>query len=739
MADDRTPIDVPAVAPSGVPSRRRWVVRLAAGVGVVGAFAAVYFLWFASPSPPDKPPLPDLATLNDDPDDPLAVHNPGFVGPHACAPCHAARAAQFQKTAHARACRRPEDGPMPPGFEPGRGHYVSGQPGLRFEMTRENGSFYQTAIEETPTGERRSKARIDLVYGANKADEVFFTWRDDRLYELMAVWLHPSNQWANQLYNRYGSGGFAREGTTRCLECHNTWFHHVPGTPNQYKPESFILGATCERCHGPGKEHVEFHRAHPDAGTAHAVVHPGRLSRERLMEVCTQCHGNMTKPRTRACTYRPGEILEEYVRTAVTKHPEEDHVANQVKYLRQSKCFQKSEMTCVTCHDPHRPHEKADAAHAHKSCQQCHTPDACTDRPNLPAAVRDNCVGCHMRQDVWMNVHFHTPTDSYTPPIRRYQHRIAKDPIGRSEVLLAWHRTQSGPTSRREADRLMDELSKHWFGEVESRRRDYRFMAAIGAAREVLQLDPPPPIRDRATALLKDTIAIQSKIDADLIEALHAASEQRTTEAIEILKRILTVKPNMAIAHAKIGTLYATIGERTKSEEHLEVVARHDPDNAAGLSMLGWLAYLEGRHQQAIEYYRRAEPIEPYDAKLNYHWGLALLRLGRWDETAERFRKALAIDPVHAGAAHGLAHVLRQQRKPAEAVRYAWRAAKATDFQDPDVLVTLADAYSESGRALEAAAAAIKAMEIDDARAGQTRLPFDVRLRLQDMRTRAGY
>ena len=122
---------------------------------------------------------------------------------------------------------------------------------------------------------------------------------------------------------------------------------------------------------------------------------------------------------------------------------------------------------------------------------KCHQPEACTDRPNLPVAVRDNCVACHMRQDVWINVHFHTADDHFVPPIRRFQHKIAVDPVARFEVLLAWQRKQSGEDHRREADRFAAELGEHWLKKSDACRRDYRFLAAVGAAREALRLDLP--------------------------------------------------------------------------------------------------------------------------------------------------------------------------------------------------------------------------------------------------------
>ena len=523
---------------------RRWLGGLLGAVAILALAGGAIEYYYRTR---ELLPLPDITLLeeDDEPDAPAIPRNPGYLGPQACAPCHARRVAEFLSTPHARACRRPQDHPMPEGFAPGKGRFTSSDRALRFEMTRSGNEFFQSVERAIPNGEPAAKTRIDLAYGANKADEVFFTWKDDHIFELISVWLHPLQRWAHTSYDHHGSGSFARETTPRCLECHNTWIAHVPGTTNEYQPDAAVLGVSCERCHGPGREHVAFHQEHPGEKLGRAVIQPAQLSRDRRIEVCTQCHsnavkprgpgfsnpvgsppggrpnGNSVKPRGPAFSYRPGEPLDDTYRTAVderatiqsdgkivvvTRHPEDDHVANQIKYLQESKCFQKSELTCVTCHDPHRPHDKTDPATDRKACLQCHRPEACTDRPKLPAAVRDDCIGCHMPQRVWMNVHFHTEDDRFVPPIRRFQHRIAVDRIARSEVLLGEMRSTPAGAKTEAAGRLTAELVEHWLGESEKRQRDYRFLAAIGAAREALRLDPPPELRAKATAALRTAI-----------------------------------------------------------------------------------------------------------------------------------------------------------------------------------------------------------------------------------------
>jgi tetratricopeptide (TPR) repeat protein len=448
------------------------------------------------------------------------------------------------------------------------------------------------------------------------------------------------------------------------------------------------------------------------------------------MDVCAQCHSNAMKPRSPPLRYRPGEKLETYFRTSANKHREEDHVADQVKYLRLSKCYQKSDsMTCITCHNPHRP---TDAVEVRRACLKCHQPKDCAEQTRVPAAVRGDCVGCHMPRFTRIQVFFHTEDDQYVPAIRPRQHWITVYPRARQEVLLAWHRTQSDAISKEQAARLSKVLVEQWLREAALLRRDHRYLAAIGALREALSVDPTPAVREK----LQEVVAIQAKLDADWFTVLHQIDEHRSAEPMELLRKMLEVKPDLAKAHGKLGTLYAAAGKNEAAQEHLGAVAPYDPDDAYGYTMLGWLAYLQGRADDAVDAYRRADEIEPFNAKINYHWGLALAQLARWAEASECFRRVVAIDPNHAGGCQGLGDALRRQGRAAEGVRFARRAAKLTHEENADVLLSLAEAYADAGRYGEADDAAVQALSA--AKTGDPNQAALIRARREEFRARAG-
>jgi tetratricopeptide (TPR) repeat protein len=661
-------------------------------------------------------------------DDEPVVLNPGYVGPAACAECHADRVAECRTTNHYRTFRTPDPAVMPAGFEPGKGNYASQIPGLRFEMSRSGEDFFQTAIHSTPAGQERSTARIDLVLGAGgKADEVYLTWREGRLFELPVVWLFTFDCWGCSRVSSYNSGNFMRESTLRCLECHNTWFAHVPGTLNEYRPDSFLMGVTCESCHGPCRDHVAYHRAHPDADQGEKVVRPARLSRQQQIEVCTQCHGNALKHRGPAFSHRPGVPLEtDYKTLRGPRYIEDDHVANQIKYLEQSRCFQNSDvMTCTTCHNPHR--QETAVASGREACRQCHQRSDCGDQDRLPAAVRDDCTGCHMPPYIKINVNFETADDNYVPPIRRCDHRIAVHPRARQEVLLNWYRGQSDEFSRGEAERLTKSLASQWLADAETCRHDYRVLGAVAALREAYRIDPAPATRER----IREAVAAVNEIDAGFDEAVHAMQERDYATAVERLEQLLNLKPDLAKAHGRLGTAYATIGNQQPAIEHLQAVEKFDPDNPYGAAMLGWLAYLRDDAQQAVTALEHADAIEPYSAQINYHWGLALIKLEEWDDAIARFEQVVTIDPRHAGGWQGLSVALRRRGRLEEALGAARRAVRLTHSENADILLSLVDACADAGRRADAAQAAEKALEAAQARSPE--LVPQIRVRLREL------
>src|SRR5262249_16769279 len=142
-----------------------------------------------------------------------------------------------------------------------------------------------------------------------------------------------------------------------------------------------------QRCHGPGGEHIQ--RAEDGVSTAEqirgAIVNPKRLTPERQMEVCLQCHLETTSFRLPNAivryerapfSYRPGDSLADFMLHFDEKNnPDKFEIAGAAYRIRQSQCFLKSEerLSCTTCHNPHNiPRGPEAARHYNQVCRQCH-------------------------------------------------------------------------------------------------------------------------------------------------------------------------------------------------------------------------------------------------------------------------------------------------------------------------------------------------------------------------------
>ncbi len=653
-----------------------------------------------------------------------AVVNPGYLGIDTCSECHFERVAEFRHTRHFKAMCVPDAPTMPEGFLAGKGDFQTPDAPIHFQMTNENGRYIQKTTDQTNS----TSSEIAFVFGAAGGnDEVYFSWRDGKLNELPMVWLGPQKQWGASPFDRHASGDFSREMTIRCVECHNTWAEHVPGSRNQYGRDHWIMGVSCEVCHGPGHEHVDFHRAHPNVKEPRAVVRPAQLSRERRMDLCAQCHSNALKHRGPAFQYRPGEPLDDYYVTLRTRYPEDDHVANQTTYLRQSKCFQSSDsMTCVTCHNPHQPHSPSNAGA--QSCRSCHQPENCRDRLTQPESVRSDCIGCHMPEHRKIQVFFRTENDRYVAPVKRYEHRIGVYPLARLAVILESLKKQTDSESKTEAIRISKQLAQLWDKESDERRQANRLLAAIDACRESLRFDDSPETQEK----LRNLIAIQSSLDENFQEARWHERERRYPQAIDFYQRVLATKSNHAMAHARLGTVYADMGEKPLSRDHLLSAMKSDPDDPYAPAMLGWLEYLDGKPEEALTHFQQADEVEPYNARINFQMGLAFAKLTRWHEAAQRHKRAITIDPNDPRSFVALSTALRQMNQRQEAVTYALRAAQLTQFKDLESLVSLADAYADVGLWKEAIETTEKGLAISQTTDKQ--LAAQLRIRLVELR-----
>lgn len=258
---------------------------------------------------------------------------------------------------------------------------------------------------------------VAFVYGS-KWKQRYFTKVGDDYFPLPAQWdithrvwrpynVQPNTDWWVPFYP---PGNMQRPTGPLCDGCHSVNYNVRAKTVTEWN-------VGCERCHGPGSEHVQ----HP---TATDIVNPAKLDFVHANDTCIQCH-SQGKPLTNPILsqyydwpvgFHQGGNLSDYWQLEPHRLGETNfmHYADGTahKNRMQGNDFVQSVMyrrgvTCFSCHDVHGTANNADTiAPAHDLCLTCHGPGSRNGPHNAKTIEEhthhragspgDECIACHM-------------------------------------------------------------------------------------------------------------------------------------------------------------------------------------------------------------------------------------------------------------------------------------------------------------------------------------------------------
>ncbi len=332
------------------------------------------------------------------------VHAEQFAGAAACAGCHRDIYNTHIHTAHYRSSQPASDSSIKGSFAQGK-NIFSFKPGVWVAMEKRDSGFYQVGYVN---GTEQLARRFDMVVGSGAKGQTSLYWHLDHLYQLPITYFTAAAEWSN-------SPGypqkpvFNRPITSRCLECHTTYANTLSAegaTVESFDKNSILYGIDCEKCHGPGAEHVLYQQQHPAATKGKFIVNPAALSRQQQLDACALCHGGKLQKTRPSFEFVAGDKLADFF--AVNTEPADpgniDLHGNQYGLLQASKCFKNSEtLTCNTCHNTHE-NERGKPALFSARCQSCHAPAAAHGNGKIckltdslgPAVMAANCIDCHM-------------------------------------------------------------------------------------------------------------------------------------------------------------------------------------------------------------------------------------------------------------------------------------------------------------------------------------------------------
>ncbi|WP_417849164.1 multiheme c-type cytochrome [Thalassoglobus sp.] len=551
------------------------------------------------------------------PPKPRPAPSQGYLGSQACVECHTETHEHYSQHPMGQSLAKVLEATPIENYEGEDRFSADSAPGsnlrLAYEVEKTDDEVIHREILERRNGEQIYSRDVPVQYaiGAGVRGRSYLINHDGFLFMSPVTWYSQSGTWDLSPAYHIRNMQFGRRIVDDCLSCHAGRVATASDTPDSYQPNPFIEESIgCERCHGPGEQHVQFHHGKIEL-PKDPIVNPIDLPPRKRDHVCMQCHlggeSRLTRYDRSDFDFRPGDDLADIWTVFIQDNDHENgtrsdkghrhasKVVSQAEQMFVSRCYQKSngKLGCISCHDPHTVPSADEKVSFYKSkCLECHSPGnvECSQpvSERLLVSSEDSCIQCHMPVATSSNISHVAQSDHRVlreyPPERSHQHEADEEQavmvvVGEKENLIP-----------------KDELDR---------------AKAIMQVR-ISESIKAPELAGRTISFLEKWVeAVPSDIEAALTLGIALQLQQAYTPAIQAWQKALEVQPENELLLRRLMFI------------HLET----------------------GQPAISVDYSQRLVNVVPWDAEYFGFHAQILAELRRFDEAVSAAKRSLELNP----------------------------------------------------------------------------------------------
>ena len=629
---------------------------------------------------------------------------PGFVGAKTCAECHQKEHDDWVGSHHEEAMKPATEATVLGDFNNATFEHF----GVTSRFFKKDGKFFVNT--DGPDG-KNADFEIAYTFGIEPLQQYLIKFPGGKVQALTICWdSRPKEQGGQRWYHLYPDEAIPYDDALHwtgpnftwnhmCAECHSTDLHkNYDAKTGTYNTTWSEINVSCEACHGPGKDHVEWANLYkldkatkdgdmglkvklkdktrlwvmnPETGIAQRQI---PLKDDTLLNSCARCHSRRSQIADGPDAgvpflenYHPSH-LEENLYFADGQIQDEVYVWGS---FTQSKMHMKG-VTCMDCHDPHTARVPTNL---NQLCSKCHMPakfDTFEHHKHPLDSGGDQCVNCHMPHRTYMGV----------DDRRDHSFRIPRPDLsmklGTPNACNQCHTEQSAQWAA--------DAAAHWWGVNVERKTHFGEAFALArnnepgadkALLEILRDDERPEIVRGTAAMLLARYPTRRAAEGVLEALAHklplvrlAAADalvsmppaQKLRPALKLLDdplRAIRIEAGNALSDIPAGQLQPAVRDKVKA---------------------------------GIEAYRKAQEVSADTAAANMNLGSLAYRMGDIDQAEQQYQRVLEIDPSFYPAYANLASIYSTRQEHDKALKLLDKALRRLKDQ-PDLLYARALVY----------------------------------------------
>jgi tetratricopeptide (TPR) repeat protein len=644
-----------------------------------------------------------------------------FVGDQSCKECHKGEYKEWQQSHHYMSMLPANDSTVSGDFN----NVTFSADGVTSRFYKKGTKFF---INTEGDDGKNYDFEVKYIFGFKPLQQYLIQFPGGRMQVPRLSWDVNKKKWFNQYAGQKIPShdwlhwtGNAQNWNTMCAVCHSTNLRkNYNVKTDTYKTSYSIINVSCESCHGPGKQHVDFIHSNDYksggkvAGSFLKLAKNSRQTEE--LNTCAPCHARISE--INSSHIESMEIMDNYIPQipdnefyhADGQVDDEDYIYTS---FLQSRMFHKG-VSCSTCHNPHSAKLKRIG---NQTCTLCHIPtkyDVPTHTFHPKRSPSVSCVNCHMPGKLFMgndyrhdhsfivprpdlSLKYGTPNAcsnchkdksektladaiiKWYGPKRKYH--FAEDLILGSKIDANSEKHLNNLIDNKFVPKIIKATATFYLGQIQTQtslntllarlkskdaQNRYRALKSLASFSGSSWIDAVGPLlSDKVRAVRIAAADLYITIPVEQIPSQYSAAFALANKE---LKSYLIYQTDFSSGNVMLADYYFKLQDYHNAEKFYLRGLKKDSNMNYALLNLSTVYNIVGKNYEALNSLEKAIKNDPKNERIYYNMALIYNEIGNKEAAEKSFFKAIELKSTNPRVYYNYGLILNENKKFKEAV-----------------------------------------------------------------------